>query len=138
MPEEQLWSYNCLDCCVTYEVNEKLSSLVIARKLYDQYRFQMDQLNELAIPMMLLGVKIDLKTRNSMTMEMLDAVAKFESAIMPMVPVHMLPEVKKGAAPWYRSPKQLAHLFYEELGIKPVRSATGSPTTGKKAMPILS
>ena len=137
MPEEQLWSYNCLDCCVTYEVDEKLNEVVTIKHMWDQYRFQMAQLNELAIPMMLRGVKIDLKTRNLMIMDMLDAVAKFEHKIAPMVPKDMLPVTAKGASPWYKSPKQLAHIFYEELGIKPVFSDLGRPTTGKKALPIL-
>ena len=137
MPEEQLWSYNCLDCCITYEVNERLTEVVSELNLTEQYKFQMDQLNELAIPMMLRGVKIDLKTRSSMTTELLDAIAELERVIAPMVPADMLPPPKKGQAPWYRSPKQLATLFYDELGIKPVMSDKGTPTTGKKALPIL-
>ena len=140
MPEEQLWSYNCDDCCITYEANEKLDKVLEQQGLTEQYRFQMEQLNELAVPMMLRGVKIDLNARNRMTMEMLDAIAKFESKIAPMAPPELVapPEGSKSKTPWYRSPQRLMKLFYDELGIKPVRDhKTGRPTTGKKALPIL-
>ena len=87
--------------------------------------------------MMLRGFKIDTRIRNIQTMELLDAVAEFETKLLPMVPEDILPERAKSAAPWYRSPKQLAHIFYNELQIKPVYSDRGTPTTGKKALPIL-
>lgn len=140
MPEERLWNYNCDDCCITYEANEKLDDVVRIQGLEEQYQFQIQQLTELAIPMMLIGVKIDLNTRNKMTMEMFDAIAEFERKIGPMAPPEMVapPPGSKSKTPWYRSPQRLMKLFYDELGIKPVRDPnTGRPTTGKKALPIL-
>ena len=141
MPEEQLWVYNCKDCCATYEIAETLDSIVAERDMESQYQFQLDQLNELAIPMMLRGVKIDTNTRDKMTMELLDAIAKFEDKIDQLISEEMKDELvikrTKNTARWFQSSTQLGVLFYDLLGIKPVYSKAGTRTTGKSALPII-
>lgn len=137
MPEDRLWSYNCRDCCVTYEVSINQDKILENARKRKQYAFQMRQLNDLAIPMMLKGVRINQEARNKMVFELLEAMTQFENLLKPLVPETILPLPKKGAAPWYKSPTQLAFLFYEVLGIKPVYSQTGRPTTGKQALPII-
>ena len=101
MPEEQLWIYNCRDCCATLEAYHNLKRELTTANLWPQYQFQKQQLNELALPMMLRGFKIDTKSRSSMQLELLDAIAEYETKIYPMVPQELLPPVKKGQAPWY-------------------------------------
>ena len=141
MPEEQLWSYNCKDCCVTYEVNDSLDDVVRHERLTSQYLFQLAQLNEIAIPMMLRGVKIDSSLRNLMRMDLLSAIAQFEEKINEYVPReisdNLVAKRTKNTAQWFKSPTQLNKLFYEELGIKPVYGKSGSRTTGKQALPII-
>ena len=138
MPEEQLWAYNCRDCCATLEAYGHLKYELERAGLWEQYEFQKLQSKLLAMPMMLRGIKIDEKARSEMQLELLGAISEFESKIVGMVPPELLPPTKKGASPWYKSPKQLAHIFYDELGIKPVRApTTGNPTTGKQALPII-
>ena len=140
MPEEQLWSYNCKDCCATFEASERLTQVVEQQGLTKQYAFQIKQLNKLAIPMMLKGIKIDLNARSKMSLELLESIAEFETKVKNMVPEELLmpaSQRKKTTAPWYKSPTQLMTLFYDELGIKPVLNKEGRPTTGKNALPIL-
>jgi len=141
MPEEQLWIYNCRDCCATFEINKVLDKYIASANMTDQYAFQIKQLNNLALPMMLRGVKINKKLREQMTMELLSAIAMFEEKIGKLIPLKIEMELvenrTKNTAAWYKSPKQLATLFYDVLGIKPVFSPTGTRTTGKKALPII-
>ena len=137
MDEERLWNYNCRDSVATFEVDAVLDSLVDEYKLNEQYSFQMQQANELALPMMLDGVKIDTKLRAQMTLDLQDAIARFEQKIDPMVPESVLPRSKKKKA-WYNSPQQLAQLFYDELGIKEViHPVTKRRTTNKSALPLI-
>ena len=131
-----MWNYNCRDAIATYEADDHMTQVLEDEGLTEQYAFQMRQLNELALPMMLRGVKIDTNQRSKIAMELMEAIAEFETRLLPLVPEEILPR-KKGAASWYRSPKQLATLFYDELGIKPVKSVKGRPTTGKLALPII-
>ena len=135
MPEEQLWKYNCRDCCATFEVNQALSKVIDQESMVEQYLFQIEQLNLLAIPMMLRGIKVNTEARSQMQMELLDAIAEYESRIQDIIPESF--ELPKSAAPWFRSPKQLNHIFYTVLGIKPILGKTGRPTTDKSALPIL-
>ena len=141
MPEEQLWTYNCKDCCATFEINEVLTEFIADQNLEEQYNFQMDQINNLAVPMMLRGVKINTQMRNKMAMELFDAVAMFETRIDGMLPKEiadgLVEKWTKNTAAWYRSPVQLAKLFYDELGIRPVYNKAGNPTTDKGALPII-
>lgn len=136
MPEEILWRYNARDACVTFEVNFHQNHFLQYYDLFNQYTFQMYQVNYLALPMMLKGVKIDLRKRAQAAVELSSAIAELEAKLEPLVPHDVLPR-EKGKAPWYRSPQQLARLFYDELGIKPVYGPGGSRTTGKKALPLI-
>jgi len=65
--EEQLWEYNCKDCCVTFEANYNLDNVINTFNLKDQYAFQM-KTNATAFNMMLRGVRVDqpLKAKNSL------------------------------------------------------------------------
>ena len=138
MPEEQLWTYNCQDCVRTYEVNEKLDELISDFDLEEQYQFQLEQLNKLAIPATLRGVRMDIQVRSNMQMELLEATRQFEEKLDDLLPPELKPETAKGASQWYRSPKQLCNIFYDQLGIKPVTApGSGNPTTAKAALPII-
>ena len=77
--EEELWIYNCRDCCATLEAYHNLKRELTTANLWPQYQFQKQQLNELALPMMLRGFKIDTKSRSSMQLELLDACLLYTS-----------------------------------------------------------
>lgn len=65
--EEQLWEYNCKDCCTTFEANYNLDNVIDTFNLTTQYAFQL-QTNATAFNMMLRGVRVDraLKAKNSL------------------------------------------------------------------------
>jgi DNA polymerase len=57
--EDQLWRYNCEDCCRTFEIRESLSRVIDALHVRDQYNFQMHDLFPVVVRMMLRGIKVD-------------------------------------------------------------------------------
>ncbi len=91
-----------------------------------------------AFGMMMRGVKIDRERRDQIAMQMLEAIAEREAWLVEAMPAWCKPEVKKNAAPWYRSPKQLAEIIYDTLGIDEVYNRkTKQRTTDDDALVIL-
>jgi DNA polymerase len=71
--EEQLWEYNCKDCCTTFEANTELDSVIQAFGLADQYAFQM-RTNATAFNMMLRGVLVNKQLKAKNAMELMEAM----------------------------------------------------------------
>ena len=128
MPEEQLWRYNCMDACATYEVQGALNKLINKEGLQDQWAERMHEFY-LSLSMMNRGVRVNTKLRNSMYEELEAARSDREELLASIIPM------EEGRTPWWRSPAQLADLFYERLGIRPVlNKKTGRPTTDNEAL----
>ena len=137
MGEEQLWIYNCTDCIKTFEIFEVLDDLIDELDLREQFQFQMDQANELALPMMLRGVRIDKSARTLAALELAGEIERYEKLIEAIIPEDVYPRKSK-QVPWTSSSKQQMEIFYDILGIKPVKHRkTGNPTLGKEALPII-
>lgn len=112
--DDQRWTYNCRDCCVTYEVIESEWEVI---KHYDmglQYAIQMNRANA-AASMMMRGVRIDEKRRGEERLKHIEVASEYEHTLDAMVPESVYPR-KKGKAAWYNSPTQLSELFYDALG----------------------
>lgn len=137
MDEKQLWTYNCRDACATWEIDQHLDTVLSQLGLQEQYDFQIKQLNKLAIPMMLRGVKINVVQRTRYIMEIASHITEQERDLLLRVPDQLIELPTKTTAVWYNSPKQLADLFYNKLNIPIVRSPTGAPSVGKTALPII-
>ncbi len=123
--ERRLWEYNCKDCVVTYECATVLRGMVDKFNLTEQNEFQQKHNLRTTIRMMLRGVRRDDKAQdylfwilNNAANERLAAVHKF---------------IGRDVNP--KSPKQMAELFYEELG-QPiiVDRKTKRPTTNDDAL----
>ena len=133
--EEQLWLYNCKDCCATYEVAEVLTGLVTHFDLTEPFEFEMESLTPL-LRMMLRGVRIDMKRRDEMMWELQEALQAREAWFESLDLTGGIPLVKsKTASSWYKSPKQQSKLFYEIYGVKPVRNKVGKISVDDDALP---
>ncbi len=135
MPEEQLWEYNCRDCVVTYEVAERLRPR-LEGEFAAQWQFFMHRLYPAVVWMMLWGLRRDERARNEVRMDLLQRMSELEQWFAEVWPERAI-GVKnpRTAKPWWRSPKQLATLFYDVLGVKPVLNRkSGRPTTDDDAL----
>jgi len=131
--DEERWAYNCRDCVITYEVMEELWGVIKHYKLETQFAVQMTRAKA-AVKMMLRGVAIDEKRRGEELLTHMDTLQHLEGMLESYVPASVYPRPPKKAA-FYRSPQQLAQLFYEVLGIAPVKDRkTGSYTTDDEAL----
>ena len=119
------WTYNCTDCVYTFECWETLTRVLKSMGLWDQYRFQMDDLFPAVLKMMLQGIRVDQSIREVLKKDldqyMIDTSAWFEKILgHPLNP---------------RSTPQMQDLFFTDLGVAPIRKrSTGQLTLDDEAM----
>jgi len=121
----QEWTYNCLDCCVTYEVYKKLVQELREHKLVEYYRHMAEA------PMVMLsrcgsrGVLIDCEE-----MERNKDLHKLRSdKVIQKLKVSLGEDFNPS------SPKQLKELFYETHRIPPIyHPKTGATTLNEEAL----
>lgn len=116
--EDQLWSYNCVDCVRTREVGEVEQSSIFRMGLQQVEDFQ-QALFYPVLQAMLRGVRVDVKARETLTMELQDEMSKRESLFYNVLGHQLNP----------RSPTQMKKLFYEDLQQPPIftRAKKGKP-----------
>lgn len=107
--EDQLWSYNCVDCVRTREVGEVEQVSIAKMGLQPVEDFQ-QALFWPVLKAMQLGVRIDLKERNRMALSLQEEMAVREEYIRTVAGHALNP----------RSSTQLIKFFYEDLKIPPV------------------
>lgn len=131
--DEQRWVYNCRDVVVTFEAIQELWKVLNYFDLMPQYGFQMLRARS-AIKMMLKGVAVDKLQRKEQKLIQTEAAMQLEGKLIEMMPESVWKQPAKKAA-WYSSPQQLCQIFYEELGIAPVRNRqTGGLTVDDDAL----
>ena len=137
MGEKQLWQYNCLDCCRTWEIMEKIRPFLSRANLTEQYQFVLDMCRPI-LTTTARGVLINTKKRDafasSLLIQMEEIAARLSTFFPPLSPP------PKNASPRYNSPIQLARILYDELGLEPVRKKKPpfSRTTDDPALQIIS
>jgi len=121
----QEWTYNCLDCCVTYEVHLKLKQELQTHNLQEYYR------NMAEAPMVMLsrcgsrGVLID---REALDENRTHHKSKSRKTLKELHAV-----LGKTFNP--KSPKQLKDLFYGTYKISPIlHPKTGALTLNEEAL----
>lgn len=118
---ESLWRYNARDACVTYEICEELKKEMTDLGAWSTYNFSMELLEPL-LYMMLRGVRVDTNRMrehiDSYNRKIVELEARFKGRFGDVNP---------------RSPKQMAELAYNTLGLKPV-TRDGKPSVDKKAL----
>lgn len=122
--EDQLWSYNCMDCVRTFEIAQVLIQVVESLGLADQCVFQ-HKMWWRALDTMVRGVRIDQGAKASLS-KSLAAEAIIRDRWITEVLGHPLN---------IRSPKQMKELFYNDLHL-PVQTkrGTGKPTLDDEAL----
>jgi uracil-DNA glycosylase len=109
--EDQLWVYNCIDCVRTREVGEVESQAIQTLGLQGPDSSQQSMFWPV-LRAMQLGVRIDLKRRNQLAMELQEELARRDQFFMDVLGHPLNP----------RSPTQMAKLFYTDLGLPPIMS----------------
>lgn len=107
--EDQLWTYNCKDAVITFEVDEVEQAVTDKMGLREVSDFQ-QRLFWPVLKTMNHGLRVDTSRRAGFAMELMDEIAKREQWLIDVLgfPVNI------------RSPKQMQDLFYAILRQKPV------------------
>lgn len=124
MDEDRLWTYNCEDCCRTYEIAEQLADVVSQLDLVEPCLFQ-HQMWWHALDTMISGVRIDHKAKKALSEELLVEITKreqwFESVLGHPLNV--------------RSTQQMKALFYDDLHLPVQRNRkTKQPSLDDEAL----
>lgn len=128
VPEDDLWRYNCIDAVVTFEVDQELQKLVDHMRLREVHDFQ-QQLFWPVLRTMTKGIRVDKTLRGQFAMKLQDEIAVREQWLIDHIghPLNI------------KSPKQMADLFYQELGQKPLMNRkTGTVSTDEESLRKLS
>lgn len=127
--EDQLWRYNCEDCCYTFEIWEGELKSVQAftprwPKLPEVHAFQ-QKLFYPVLKTMNRGVRSDQKRRGEFAMTLQDEIARREQLFIDMLGHPLNP----------RSNPQMQELFYGRLNQRPViNRKTGNPSCDDEAL----
>lgn len=109
--EDQLWSYNCMDCTYTFEIAQIETPMINALCLNKPHEFQ-QQMFYPVLKAMQRGVRIDKAGRDKFAFELQDEMYKREAYFQHVLGHPLNP----------RSSVQMAKLFYEDLQQKPIMS----------------
>lgn len=135
---EDLLFYNCEDVLRTWVIAQSQQVLTQHLGQTDQMIFKMET-NHLCLRMMNRGVLTDLKRRETVKLELNEALNEIQTELLEIIPQDLVrPHDKAFKTPWYSSPQQTASLFYDILGLPVVNHRkTGSRTVGKEALDVL-
>jgi len=135
------WVYNGLDCCVTLEICHTLLEQLddTSRTIYERSL----ALQGPVLEMTLRGIKINEVERKQILAHTVRDIMKLEANLYMILQEGLGIDTKmKGPTKYWRSNKQLMHLFYTVLGLEPIkkRNAAGgfSPTVEETALEKLS
>jgi hypothetical protein len=106
----QWWAYNCKDCVTTYANMQVLRQQLSSFSLTTQYESQMRKWPRI-VRVMVRGVRINQQEKLRQSMEVMEKIANLESELDQYS--ELFPD--NGKTPWYNSPIQLAHIFYDLL-----------------------
>jgi DNA polymerase I-like protein with 3'-5' exonuclease and polymerase domains len=141
IPEEQYWTYNCVDGVNTLEASYHLEACLRGLKLYHLLDEQME-VTRLQYEMMMFGIAVNHKVRADMALKLMDEMHNydewFQDCISPEARVAIIGKNPKTASTWWSSPAQLGRLFYDELGIDEVKDRkTGARRVDDDALLII-
>lgn len=114
--DEILWTYNCKDCCATWEAAGELEKIIAHFGMQSLMQERMDQL-DLAMQGTFEGILIDPQERSQQRTSILRQRIDYEAFLSQCMPSEIISQLatKSAKAPWYQSPIQQMRLFYDEL-----------------------
>ena len=122
--EDQLWTYNCKDAVITFEVDTAQQAAVDQMRLREVHDFQ-QRLFWPVLDSMNRGLRVDTSRRGNFAFTLQEEIAKREQWLIDTL----------GEPLNIKSPLQMKRMFYEALGQKPVLSRkTGSVTCDDEAL----
>lgn len=122
--EDQYWRYNCEDCIRTYECDEVLQGVVDKMGLRGPHDFQQSLFGPV-LRTMARGVRVDTERRKAMLHDLKSHATQLEREVTEMVGYPLNP----------KSPKQMQHFFYKEMGCAPIiNRKTKSPSCDDEAL----
>lgn len=124
--EHQLWTYNCDDCCYTFEIMEvQVPIFETDPRLKAVWDFQQNKVVPLCVRAMNRGVKVDDVARKALSRELSNEIEERQKWI----------EDALGHPLNIKSAPQMQRLFYEDLRFKVVLNRkTKSPTVDDDAL----
>lgn len=109
--EDQLWTYNCKDCVITFECDERIQETVDTLGLREQHDFQ-QSLFWPVLEAMVRGVRVAQQRREAFSTELSLEIRAREAWFTAVLGHPLNP----------RSPPQMKHLFYDDLKQPPILS----------------
>jgi uracil-DNA glycosylase family 4 len=134
-----LLRYNAEDCVRTFEIGTTIRKLVVQFGLSEQWEW-MKRKRDLALRMMLRGVRINAKLRDRLGYELMETHHALATDLLKVIPQEWAGTPNKNSKTkepvlWFSSGKQLKWVFGEMLGIKiPTHRKTKNETLGKEAL----
>ena len=131
--EEDLWTYNGMDCIKTFEIMEVLIQAIDYYGLTEQWTETHEQLDEI-LTATLRGCAIDLDMKAQVSEELHELIQVYADKLEDLLPRSIYAR-QKGKAAWYASPQQVATVFGDVFNLKPFfNRKTRSYTTDDSAM----
>lgn len=122
--EDQLWTYNCKDAVITFEVDTAQQAAVDQMRLREVHDFQ-QRLFWPVLDSMNRGLRVDTSRRGDFAFTLQEEIAKREQWLIDVL----------GEPLNIKSPLQMKRMFYETLGQKPIISRkTGTVTCDDEAL----
>ncbi len=122
--EDQLWTYNCKDAVITFEVDTAQQAAVDQMRLREVHDFQ-QRLFWPVLDSMNRGLRVDTSRRGDFAFTLQEEIATREQWLIDTL----------GEPLNIKSPLQMKRMFYETLGQKPVLSRkTGGVTCDDEAL----
>lgn len=134
-----LLRYNAEDCVRTFEVCTTIRALVVQFGLTEQWQW-MKRKRDLALRMMLKGVRVNESLRNRLGYELMNTHGELAQQLLSIIPQSWAGDPGKSAKTkepvlWFSSHVKLKWVFSEFLGIKlPTNRKTGTESLGKEAL----
>lgn len=122
--EDQLWTYNCKDAVITFEVDTAQQAAVDQMRLREVHDFQ-QRLFWPVLESMNRGLRVDTASRGNFAYTLQEEIAKREQWLIDTL----------GEPLNIKSPLQMKRMFYETLEQKPILSRkTGTVTCDDEAL----
>lgn len=112
-----LFRYNCRDCCANWEVAQAQKILLEKARLTPQFEERM-KYSRHVYHMMVTGVNKSPERSEKMIRECDEAIHERELFLSESIGRPVIKETKAKITHMFNSPKQVADLFYKELGCK--------------------